>query len=199
MLAACLAPVQPSAQVRRACDDIEAFMRRASMSALTGVMAVMDDGSVKHPVFVHTNDESGTPYQPQPGTKRKYRDTWKANVAAYELARLLQVNIMPPYVEGRVDGKPASISWGLDDVIMDDLQRQQRKVQPPDPEAWDRQMHVVRVFDELIYDGRAPSDLLITGDWRAWIIGPSQGFSPNRTLQNHDSLSRGPIADCWPG
>ena len=49
-------------------------------------------------------------------------------------------------------------------------------------------MYVVRVFDEFIYDGRAPSDLLITSDWQLWIIAPSQGFRPNNAIQNPENL-----------
>ena len=185
-LALALAPA--SAQAKRSCEEMEAFMRNAKMNVLNRLIAVMDDGSMQHRVFVHTNDASNTLFQSQRGAELTYRDTWKANVAAYELAKILEINIMPPYVEGNVDGKRASLSWGLDDVIMDDVQRQQRKVQPPDLEAWNKQMYVVRVFDELIYDGRAPSDLLITRDWQMWIIGPSQGFRPNKTIQNPKNL-----------
>lgn len=184
-VALCLAPAQPFAQAKRSCDEIEAFMRNAKMKALNQLIAVMDDGSVQHRVFVNTNDESNTSF-PERGAR--YRDTWKANVAAYEVTRLLEISIMPPYVEGRVEGKAASLSWGLDDVIMDDVQRQQRNAQPPDLEAWNKQMHVVRIFDELIYDGRAPSDLLITKDWQPWIIGPSQGFRPSKTIRNPENL-----------
>ncbi|HEX6315273.1 MAG TPA: hypothetical protein VFZ73_10465 [Gemmatimonadaceae bacterium] len=181
----CLALAQPSAQAKRSCDEIEAFMRSAKVQVLNPPMAVMDDENMQHRVFVHTSDDSNAPLAVR---HAKYRDTWKANVAAYELARLLEINIMPPYVEGTVEGKPASLSWGLDDVIMDGVQLQQRNVQPPDLEAWNKQMYVVRVFDELIYGGRAPSDLLITKDWQVWIIGPSQGFRPSKTIQNPENL-----------
>src|SRR5437870_5128391 len=46
---------------------------------------------------------------------------------------------MPPYIEVDVNGKPASVSWGLDNVIMNEVQRNQRNVQPPDMEAWNKQ------------------------------------------------------------
>ena len=171
-----------SAQTQRTCDEIEAFMRQAALTVIKAPSALMDDGRTKHRVFVHTKDESRTQFAD--------RDTWKANLAAYELARILQINIMPPYVETTVNGMPGSVSWGLDNVMMDDTQRRQQKLEAPDIEAWEQQMHVVRVFDELVYDGRAPSDLLITKDWRLWIIAPSQAFRPIKTLQNPGNLVR---------
>lgn len=177
-----LAAQRGSAQTQRLCDEMEAFMRKATLTVIKAPSALMDDGRTKQRVFVHTNDESRTQFP--------NRDTWKANVAAYELARMLQINIMPPYVETTVNGTAGSVSWGLDNVMMDDVQRRQRKLQAPDVEAWEQQMHVVQVFDELVYDGRAPSDLLITKDWRLWIIGPSQAFRPITTLQNPGNLVR---------
>jgi hypothetical protein len=74
--------------------------------------------------------------------------------------------------------------------MMNAVERIQRNVQPPDPEAWDKQMAVVRVFDALVYDGRRPSDLLITNDWQAWIIGPSQAFRPAKTLESPADLTK---------
>ena len=35
------------------------------------------------------------------GTELNFRDTWKFNVAGYELAKMLQLNMVPPYVERR--------------------------------------------------------------------------------------------------
>jgi hypothetical protein len=175
-----LATQRASAQTQRTCKEIEAFLRKATLTVIRAPLALMDDGRTQHRVFVHTKDESRTQFPD--------RDTWKANVAAYELAQMLEIDIMPPYVETSVNGMPGSVSWGLDNVLMDDVQRTQQKLQAPDLGAWERQMHVVQVFDELVYHGRAPSDLLITKDWRLWIIGPSQAFRPIKTLQNPANL-----------
>jgi len=171
-----------SAQPARSCAEIETFLRNANLKIFGNIRAVMDNGVMQHTVFIHTSDE---PYRPD-----RDRDTWKAAVAGYELAKILQVNIIPPQVETQVDGKPASISWGLDGVIMDEAQRTQRSVQPPDAEAFNRQMNVLRVFDELLYDKRAPTDLVITTGWQMWILTPSQAFLPKKTLRNPASLVR---------
>jgi hypothetical protein len=100
-LAVTMGPV--SAQARRSCADIEAFMRSAKTTVLRGEIAVMDDGAAQHRVFIHTDDGVVVP--------GRYRDSWKANVAAYELAKILEINIIPPYVEVTVNGTSASASW----------------------------------------------------------------------------------------
>ena len=175
-----LATQRGSAQALRTCDEIEAFMRKAVLTVMKAPSAIMDDGRTNHRVFVHTKDESRTQFPD--------RDTWKANLAAYELARMLQINIMPPYVEAKVNGQPGSVSWGLENVMMDEGQRTQRNVQPPDLDAWNTQMYVVQVFEELVTNKRAPNDLVITKDWRAWLLAPSQAFRPTKTIQNRDNL-----------
>jgi hypothetical protein len=173
-----------SAEPARSCSEIETFLRNANLKVLGNIRAVMDNGVMQHPVFIHTSDET---YRPE---GEGDRDTWKAAVAAYELAKILQINITPPQVEIRVDGTPASVSWGLDGVIMDEAQRTQRNVQPPDADAFNRQMDVLRVFEELLYKGAAPTDLLFTTGWQLWILTPSQAFLPSKTLRNPANLVR---------
>jgi hypothetical protein len=131
--------------------------------------AVLDDGTRKHDASIVTEDGTGP-------TRRNYR----FNVAAYELDKLLGLNLIPPTVERSVNGRPASVTWWLDDFAMNELDRRRRKIDPPDRDGWDRQLHAVRVFDELIsntYRDPAPAlylnsvwdNLLITTDWTVWI------------------------------
>src|SRR5207247_1883606 len=105
-----------------------------------------------------------------------------------ELAKMLQINILVPQVEIKVDGKPGSVSWGVDNILMDDAQRTRRDVQPPDLEAFNKQMYVVGAFDELLYGGHAPTDLLITKDWKVWVLTQSQGFIKGKALRNPANL-----------
>jgi hypothetical protein len=177
-------PLAPaSAQTKRSCEEIEAFLRNAKMGARKGPAVLLDDGTMQHRAFPHNNHDSEV-------SLTRYRDSWKAIMAAYELAKILEINIIPPSVERQVDGRPGSLAWGLDNVMMDEVQRNKGNVQPPDMEVWNKQLHAVRVFDELVYHGRAPSDLLITRDWQMWIIAPSQAFRPNQTLQDRQNLVR---------
>ena len=59
--------------------------------------------------------------------------------------------MVPPYVERSVAGQPASLSWWVDDAMME-LDRKHRKLDVPDVDAWNQQMYAVRVWHELIYD-----------------------------------------------
>jgi hypothetical protein len=88
----------------------------------------LDDGMRTHDASVDTEDGT-TP------TQRDYR----FNVAAYELDKALDLHLVPPSVVRTVDGRPASVTWWVDEVAMAERDRRQQKIQP-----------LVKPFDELI-------------------------------------------------
>ena len=57
---------------------------------------------------------------------------YKSNVAAYELDKLLQLNLVSPSVERTVNGRPAALTWWVDDVLMDELTRRRQNIEPPE-------------------------------------------------------------------
>lgn len=65
---------------------------------------------------------------------------YRSNVAAYELDKALDLELVSPSVERTVNGRPAALTWWADDVLMDERSRRRRGVVPPDPESWTRQM-----------------------------------------------------------
>jgi len=174
-----------TAAPKRPCAEIEAFMLKAKMGPRKNVprgvtapqRATLDDGNMQHEVFIQTIDESKSSFQSARGTELNFRDTWKHNVSAYELAKILELNMIPPYVERNVGGKTGSLSWGLDNVLMDELDRTKKKADPPNLETWNPQMYVVRVFDQLIHNvDRNLTNLMITQDWQMWMIDHSRAF-----------------------
>jgi len=153
---------------------------------------VLDDGTRKHDASVVTEDGSGP-------TRRNYR----FNVAAYELDRLLGLNLVPATVERPVNGRPASVIWWVDDFAMNEVDRRRKGIDPPDQGGWDRQVQAVRVFDELIsntYRDTAPAlylnsvwdNLLITTDWTIWITDHTGAFRTRQVLQDPETLVRCP-------
>jgi hypothetical protein len=183
-------------------DEREAFLARASFATDAPTdgrpswRAGLADGTLRHDASVVTEDGSGP-------TTRNYR----FNVAAYELDKLLGLSLVPPSVERTVNGRPASVTWWVDNFAMNELDRRRKGIDPPDPDRWSRQVQAVRVFDELIsntYRDTAPplylnsvwDNLLITTDWTIWIIDHTGAFRARRELQDPDNLVRCP-ALCW--
>jgi hypothetical protein len=124
------------------------------------------------------------------GRELNFADSFHYNIAAYELAVLLEVDDMVPItVEREWEGKKGSLSWWVEDVKMDEDERLKQNIIPPDTRAWNRQMHSVRVFSQLIYDtDRNLQNVLITGDWKIWIIDFSRAFRTLRQLPDVKDL-----------
>jgi hypothetical protein len=121
-------------------------------------------------------------------TEVDFRDSYKNNVAAYRMDRLLGLGMVPVTVVRHYELKKASFMWWVDDVAMDEKARVAKKLHSPDVESWNRQMYVVRVFDQLIYNfDRNLTNLLICSDWRVWMIDHSRAFKVFKDLKNaHD-------------
>jgi hypothetical protein len=87
----------------------------------------------------------------------------------------------------------------VDGIAMNELTRRIKKIEPPDTDRWNKQMHAVRVFDELtanayrkidpaLYTSTIWDNLLITKDWTIWIIDHTMTFGTRRELENPQSL-----------
>jgi hypothetical protein len=168
-------------------DDEERFLATAQIGTvepatkgITGTKkAQLSDGQREHAAHIQTIDLYMPLFKGKDGSQEpEFKDSWKFNVAAYRLAKLLHLTGMVPAAVARpFEGKPAAFSWWVDDVAMDERDRLARGIQPPDVERWNAQMDTIRIFDELIYNvDRSQENLLITSDWRVWMIDHTRAF-----------------------
>ena len=163
---------------------------RPSSEARRSGRVTLDDGKRRHDAAVETADGSDP-------SQRNY----KFNVAAYELDKALGLDLVAPSVERLVDGRPASVTWWVDDFAMAEVDRRRKGIEPPVPESWSRQMQAVRLFDELIanaYRDISPplylntvwDNLLITRSWSIRLIDHTGAFGIRRQLRYPESLTR---------
>ena len=113
--------------------------------------ATLEPNGMQHDAAVQTVNIAKASYQTTRGTELNLKDYWAYNVAGYELAKILELNMLPPYVERKVSGESASLSWWVNDSMME-IDRKNRKMEPPDLDSWNKQMYAVRVWHRLIYD-----------------------------------------------
>jgi hypothetical protein len=125
------------------------------------------------------------------GRELNFADSYHFNIAAYELACLLGIDEMVPVtVEREWRGKKGSLSWWLD-VKMDEEERLKQGILPPDTHAWNRQMHTLLLFSQLVYDtDRNVQNILISKDWKIWMIDFSRAFRTVRKLQDEKVLQK---------
>jgi hypothetical protein len=180
------------------CAAIEDFLKTAkvlkqrdlSVGVTVPSKATLEDGAFRHDASVQTVDVKNPLFQGGLTTEVNFRDAWQFNVAGYELAKLLKLNMVPPYVERRVNGKDASVSWWIDDAMME-KDRFKKKIQPPNPMKWNEQLYAARVFHQLIADTDFNmTNVLITKDWRVWMIDFSRAFRMTKTLPTPKDLTK---------
>ncbi len=115
--------------------------------------------------------------QPQP-------HSYKYELAAYELAKLLGVEIVPPVVERKIDNRTGALQVFLESCVSEQ-DRRRKKLEPPDPAAYAKAVDGVRVFESLVNDECLNyADLLVhTEDWRLCRVDFSEAFEPSRKLR----------------
>jgi len=179
-------------------EQIKAFLRTApiikekpSSKGITHPSHLtLSDGTITHDASFQAIDEHKSQMKMESGKLEfAFVDSYKYNIAAYQLAELLGVDdIMPVYVERKWQGKTGSISWWVP-VKMDEADRVKNKIAAPDTEKWNKQMYRIRVFDELVYDNDANlTNVLIGEDWKVWRVDFSRAFRINKDLHDPKNL-----------
>lgn len=125
------------------------------------------------------------------GTEINFADSYHFNIAAYGLAELLGLDdMMPVTVERQWQGKVGALSWWINRMF-DEGERLKQNIHPPDLEAWNRQMFKLRVFAQLVYDtDRNLGNVLITEDWKIWMIDFTRAFRRWDDIKNPKDLER---------
>ncbi len=153
------------------------------------------DGSLTHDGNFQPIDEHKTTQQFAGGrTEMNFVDSYKYNIAAYELATLLGLaDMMPVTVERKWQGKTGSLEWWLPTMpgMIDEAERLKQKKEPPDPDAWNKQMWKKRVFAQLVYDTDPNlTNLNIGPDWKLYMRDFSRAFRLYHELENAKNLGK---------
>lgn len=151
----------------------------------------LSDGKITHDAFFETVDERRQQQQLGTSIELNFVDSYKYNIAAYRLAKMLGLDdLVPVYVERHYGGKTGSLSWMVP-AAMDTADRIQKRILPPDSDAWNKQMYKVRVLNQLVYDTDANlTNVLITPEWKLWRIDFSRAFRLYRDLLEPKDLVR---------
>ena len=150
----------------------------------------MSDGRITHDAHFQSINERKPFKELGAGkTEINFVDSYLYNLAAYELAQLVGLaDMMPVTVERKLFGQTGALAWWLP-VQMDEVQRTQKKIAVPDPNAWNAQMHKLRVFGQLVYDSdRNLGNVLIDKDWQIYMIDFTRAFRLYHDLQNRKDL-----------
>ena len=179
-------------------DEIEKFLMTAvpvfSEVITTGVnrprkVLLEKDGRELRAIFRHESEIDDR--QSMVGSDKKlhaFRDSFRGEIAAYEMNRLLGLDNMPPTVLRIIDGKQGTLQLWAENT-MPDRQRAQANELPPEALPWNRQMDDMRVFDNLINNlDRNQTNILIDENWRLILIDHTRAFSGDRSLPHPERV-----------
>ena len=122
----------------------------------------------------------------RPGLHNGYFESYKSEIAAYELDKLLGLNMVPVVVERRVDNDlGAAVMW------IEGVRTWESVLPLPKPATWDFQLARMKMFDDLISNSdRNKGNLLVDADWHIFLIDHSRAFVTDmklpQELQNID-------------
>src|SRR5579859_6798970 len=112
----------------------------------------LTDGTITHDAHFQSIDEHASTKEIAGRMELNFVDSYKYNIAAYQLAEMLGLDdIVPVYVERKWNGEKGSFGWWLP-VKMDEADRVKRKITAPDADSWNKQMYKIRVLDQLVAD-----------------------------------------------
>ena len=181
-------------------EEMDHFLRQADIVAtkstkkgVTNAKRVtLFDGRVRHDAQVQDVNielpifEVGPKY-----TEVNFKDLFRYNIAGYRLSLLLGLDSVPMSVERKVQGKDVAMTWWIDDYMMDEGDRQKKQTVGPSPSRTAMQIHIMRVFDELIQNrDRNGGNLLWTTDWKMWMIDHTRAFRLGKELLKPQQLER---------
>ena len=180
-------------------EAMEAFLLKARVvstrDAGSGVTnsrrATLSDGQLTHDAHIQTVDVAQAVFEAGRNTEVNFKDTYRYNIAGYRVAKLIGLTTVPMSVERTVEGKVAAVTWWVDDVQMDEKERMKTKTLGPDPVRTNKQIQIMRIWDELIQNrDRNQGNILWTHDWTMWLIDHTRAFRLNTNLLKPEQLAR---------
>ncbi|HEY7449371.1 MAG TPA: hypothetical protein VH702_14540, partial [Vicinamibacterales bacterium] len=106
-----------------------------------------------------------------------YLESYQSRIAAYEIDRILELDMVPPTVERVHANKRGAAQLWVDDAVFRKELEGQRS---PDLESWNRQMRRWRVFDNFVADiDPNTGNQLVVRDptWQIVLVDHSRAFS----------------------
>ncbi|MDH3746364.1 MAG: hypothetical protein OES47_14800 [Acidobacteriota bacterium] len=153
--------------------------------------ATLELGGHVHDAHVQTIDVAKRKSKVGAQTEVNFRDSFKYNIAAYRLDRMLGLGMVPVSVLRQHKREKAAVTWWIDDVQMSERERVSQQMKPPKLGPWQEQLNRALVFDQLVYNTDwNMSNLLITDDWTMWLIDFTRAFRIYKRLREPEKLRK---------
>jgi hypothetical protein len=115
-----------------------------------------------------------------PGLYRGFRESYKAEIAAYQVDRLLKTDMVPPTVERRLDDRSGAAQLWVENAVT------LKANEAPDASVashWEQQLSRMATFDALIGNrDRGAGNTLRDSAWNVILIDHSRAFPASSEL-----------------
>jgi hypothetical protein len=167
--------------------EVEEFLRTAPIAKITELPIGVT--RPKRAYFAPGGLVASAAWKPlSPGMKQGYMESYKSEIAAYEMDKLLGLHMVPPYVERRVEGDLGALAFWVENVHAWKIDS---PVRGPDALAWDRQVVDMKMFDQLIGNGdRNQGNLLYDDEYHLILIDHSRALTNDKSLGKMAKLTR---------
>jgi hypothetical protein len=171
--------------------SLEKFLREATVVSVDKNIVggrtapwiiTLNDGKTEHRAMFKYVDSQRPQLAP---------DSYKYELAAYELTKLLGIEIMPPVVKREINGVPGSLQIFMEGCIREQ-DRERKKLEPPDPKAFRDAMEEIKIFENLAFDEcQDKADMLVHQDtWKVCRVDFSEAFFPSSELLRGCEITR---------
>jgi hypothetical protein len=159
--------------------EYEEFLRTAKIAKSSEIKV-----GVTHPhhcYFESGGLVAGAVFKPlQPGRLSGYFESYRSEIAAYEMDKILGLGMVPPTVERKYSGQTGSLQLWVENVV---YMRDRDPSKAPDAVAWNRQVYRWRVWDNLIANiDRNQGNLLLDPAWNLILIDHSRAFTNDQKM-----------------
>jgi hypothetical protein len=121
-----------------------------------------------------------------PGYRRGFRESYKAEIAAYRLDQLLGLGMVPPVVERTIDGVDGAAVYWIENMKTWETVNGPRGREP----EWSRQLSRMKMFDLLIANiDRNKGNLGYDPDWHLFLIDHSRALIDKKDLKGLPQLT----------
>ena len=180
-------------------DELLVFLRTADVKSEKEVsggitfptkLLLEKDGVRADAIFRDVNEDKLVATLVRGRSELNFRDSYIFEPAAYELSRLLGLDNVPPATLRKLHNKKGSVQIWVENA-MTEMKRFKDNVKAPDETRWNKQLQIINVFDALVYNtDRNRGNILITPDWKLWMIDHTRAFRRIKELQHGEALKQ---------
>lgn len=181
--------------------EAEAFLRDARIVRMKPIgvgitkpmkVTLTDGERTHHAVWKSINEvRHGVVKGRNGGFQIAFKDSYKYEIAAYELDKMLGFDLVPPTVEREIDGRRGSLQLWVEGAFTE-LDRRERNIESDDYVSWSNQQYKLRMLQQLTYndDARNIRNVLYDPSFRVYCIDNSRSFRHFHSLANESGLRR---------